>query len=118
MGILIIKDGKFFKDGVEQPVEIGNPEQIALLKRYEAIAESLNNEGLEVDIDQEEVIRYTLTAKCICGKNMQTEYEKEPYDTDVEEAMDKTKMKCRTCERKYILGRDNSGDLIYKLDKQ
>lgn len=115
MGKLIIKDGKFFKDGVEQALEIGNVEQINLLKEINQLTDDLTNEGREVDIDEEEIIVYTLNIKCICGKLSSTEYEKEPYSNDVEEAMVDTKIKCRNCERTYIFKLDKFGDLIYKL---
>jgi hypothetical protein len=32
---MILKNGKFYKDNVEVPIEIGNKEQIALVKEYE-----------------------------------------------------------------------------------
>ncbi len=116
MSILILKDGKFYRNGIEEPIEIGNREQIDLLKKQELLINQLTNDGVDCDIDEEEIIIYTISIKCICGRKNTIEYEKSSfYDPDLNEfAVDKL-IKCRSCKKEYILKEDDCGDLVYKL---
>jgi transcription elongation factor Elf1 len=57
-----LKGGKFFKDGVEVPIEIGNREQIELLNKRAKLMEK----GLPIDVQIHEVTSYTMTAKWTC----------------------------------------------------
>ena len=61
-------NGKFYVDGKEVPVEIGNRQQIALIQERQKLME----EGAKIDIDMEEVTTYTIAAtfKCpSCGRH-------------------------------------------------
>ena len=60
--IMELKGGKFFNNGVEVPIEIGNREQIELLKQRAKLLEK----GLPIDVQIREVTSYTMTAKWTC----------------------------------------------------
>jgi transcription elongation factor Elf1 len=57
-----LKGGKFFNNGVEVPIEIGNREQIELLNKRAKLMEK----GLPIDVQIREVTWYTMTAKWTC----------------------------------------------------
>jgi transcription elongation factor Elf1 len=57
-----LKGGKFFSNGVEIPIEIGNREQIELLNKRAKLMEV----GLPIDVQIHEVTSYTLSLKWAC----------------------------------------------------
>ena len=57
-----LKGGKFFQDGVEVPIEIGNREQIELLNKRAKLMEI----GLPIDVQINEITSYTLSLKWTC----------------------------------------------------
>ncbi|WP_300726285.1 hypothetical protein [uncultured Rikenella sp.] len=71
MGTLTLKDGKFWRDGVEVPPRIGDAEQIALLKHIEYAErereECERGDGLPVSVYAE------LSMECICGQVLRSE---------------------------------------------
>ena len=60
--IMELKGGKFFSNGVEVPIEIGNREQIELLNKRAKLMEK----GLPIDVQIHEVTTYTLSLKWAC----------------------------------------------------
>ena len=52
--MMILNNGKFYKDNVEVPIEIGNIEQIALLKKLIEDIDELRDD-LEYDHTPEEI---------------------------------------------------------------
>lgn len=122
MSSLILKKGKFYKDGVEVPVEIGNAEQIALYKR------SLKENSYDIDncehIDYDYTIYYDYRIKCECGKYLYrggslnsiftTFFSDVDYyiQKDILDTMENKHISCDSCKRKYKIYEDKDGDLI------
>ena len=100
---MILKNGKFYKDNVEVPIEIGNKEQIALIKEYE---KNLVN-GVDLRVSINEIIHYDLSAfwKCpCCSKTNYVEYnfcEDEPNDKDIESALEDENFRCYRCSTRF-----------------
>ncbi len=73
---LRLVDGKFMRGNVEVPVEIGNPEQIALLQKVERAAlqreKVAKAEELPIELSVTD-IRYTTLCSltCICGHEIE-----------------------------------------------
>ena len=70
MGKMVVKDGKFYKDGVEVPPEFGNTEQIACLAKIEEYYTSLREGTLMLEPDVETTYLFTDSFKCFCGKTV------------------------------------------------
>lgn len=107
---LRLVDGKFFRGRLNEPVEIGNREQIALLQAQERklkeLERELNDTGLSCKFSAEDV-QYTsvLQFTCVCGKAIR---ESEVFFDVVSENLrdidgdwDGAKVKCEKCNRKY-----------------
>jgi hypothetical protein len=65
--MMTLIDGRFYVDGKEVPIQIGNKEQIKLLKDRQ----KLMDEGAKIDITTDEFVTYTFVAtfECpSCGK--------------------------------------------------
>ena len=58
--MMTIKHGKFYKDGVQVPIEHGNKEQIVIMKRIEEM-----QDGFDPEISIKKKI--TMQFKCVCG---------------------------------------------------
>ena len=102
MSNLVIKNGCIFnKEGVKQPLEIGNIEQINLLKEYNKKIDLLKNEGVELGIDYEIEITASAVFKCVCGTFLHFE-ESVDDENDISSFHKKTK-KCHTCGNNYKL---------------
>ncbi|MBB2148832.1 hypothetical protein [Pedobacter gandavensis] len=65
--MVTIKNGKFYKDGQEMPVEFGNLEQIQALDYIEKHTAALK-EGLMLDPDTETVVTFRDHFNCFCGQ--------------------------------------------------
>ena len=115
MGTLTLKDGKFWRDGIEVPPRIGDAEQIALLQQAERQAQQreadANGDGIELEFELKE-LRYTGEITCICGYLISQNFTCEYFDCDsieglIEEDCDSHCMECPKCGRKYeiVFGR-------------
>lgn len=114
MGELLISKGKFFRDGSEVPIEIGNEEQIKCLKKYEKLKnEFKEGVALDPDFETEEIITAIVDFKCICGQNIHFEVNAS-YINNFDCFLKKTK-ECSTCGQKYILDESKNFNLIAKL---
>lgn len=102
---MILKNGKFYKDNVEVPIEIGNSEQIALLKKMQKSLE----EGIELVVHIDEKTTYDLSCsfKCpLCNKVNEKEdgeYDFEPDDYEIEGFLESEVFRCRQCKQEYEL---------------
>lgn len=106
---LILKDGKFLRDGKEVPPRIGDAEQIALLKREERHLEYLeqcaNDEGIPckvqiTDISYESNLSFT----CICGNgilDIHTFHGAAPDEINPEFDFDGMTVRCQKCGSVY-----------------
>ena len=98
-----LKGGKFFNNGVEVPIEIGNREQIELLNKRAQLMEI----GLPIDVQIKEITRFTLSLKWACPHcdkiNVHWEddaHEDEPDNLDIEAIADLEIEKCIYCKGK------------------
>lgn len=114
-------NGKFYRGAVEVPPEIGNREQIALLKQFELRSKHIEEEAkkgsYEVEITAED-IEYTarLCFTCICGSEI---CEDKSYRTawdisDLEEPddFDNTEVECSHCGRRYRITEEHTAKLL------
>lgn len=115
---MIIRDGKFYRDGVPVPLEFGNIEQIKLMKDYQDRIDAFAGEGLEVEVEYE--VRAYINFECICGKNLQVE----TLDEDIipgsyveETSVMNNSCKCHNCKRQYKVCEDDFGSTVLKLQK-
>lgn len=46
---LVIRDGKFFRNGKVEPIKIGDADQIKVLKQQVEYIEEISNEGIMID---------------------------------------------------------------------
>lgn len=109
-GELTLKNGKFWRDGVEVPPRIGDAEQIALLRQAERNAEQreidANGDGIELEFELKK-LRYTGEIICICGQRVRRDFECDYFDCigSLEEIMedncDSHCMECPGCGREY-----------------
>lgn len=98
--------GKFYRGDVLVPVEFGNKEQIDLLKK----AEEKLKQGVDIDINFEEKVSYTIKASWECPicnhQNSERDYEEyeefEPDDDDVEEFLQEN-THCENCDSDFTL---------------
>lgn len=114
---LTLVNGKFMRGSIEVPIEIGNDEQISLLKSIErdiTNREELAKEGkLRVSINVTD-IRYNIECrfKCICGPII---HKVDSYNTadsidELEYAEDdyRDTVVCPKCNRKYQIIENNA----------
>lgn len=103
--MMTIKNGKFFKDGVQVPIEHGNKEQIEILMRIKEYSTS----GLVplLDIYQVVVMQFT----CVCGaiNNFTFNVEDDSLETIGEED------ECHDCKMKYRVFDDEDEGLVLKM---
>lgn len=96
--MMIIKNGKFFKDGIQVPIEHGNKEQIEILDR----TQTLMNHGQlirgndETDEDGDGFVLYTIV--CLCGYKVHKRYTIEQNN-----CFEQEKIKCLDCNLKYVM---------------
>lgn len=113
MNKMIIKDGRFFKDGkFIQPI-FGDDEQVACLQMFNETVESLTKDGLIVEPNYEVQIDAYVHFNCICGTRLQ-----KAVGADAEEDIHcfiNKKVICKECNRIYIFKADEGDNLIVKL---
>lgn len=61
-----LRDGKFYRDGVEVPPTFGDREQIELLRKAEKQMEKLEGDGIEAEIEYD--VSAEVSCKCPCGR--------------------------------------------------
>lgn len=115
---MILKNGKFYKDNVEVPIEIGNKEQIALIKEYE---KNLVN-GVELRLSINETTHYDLSCLWKCPNCQKTNYvehdfnEEEPSDDDIESVLEDENYRCFNCRTQFEFKVENIGrERNYKI---
>ena len=109
---LIIKDGKFMRDGEIVPIEIGNAEQIALLKKYKKAREG--DIDIDYSIDGNGKIEVEISLECIfCDSRVSKEKTVNVdisggsvYNNDFDGAFDGDFFSCTKCGAKYTMGND------------
>ena len=109
---MVLKQGKFYINNVEIPIEFGNADQIRLYKREQQNMDELT-EGVELDFEVDTVHTYSAQIKCICGYNVF--FEQEDDDDDNRECLADNKRSCNKCKREYKTYMEN-GELMVKLN--
>jgi len=99
---LNIVNGKFQKDGVTIPVEIGNKEQMAALEIADKRHTSFKN-GLELNYTTEVNVQYSTAFKCSCGSIIHVEGED---DTEGDPSCLVGTEKCYSCDQEYQIYKD------------
>lgn len=111
--MLEIKNGKFYRDGLVEPIQFGNLDQIKLMQQHLKDYEALTNEGVLIDWEVETSYRATMDYKCSCGKYVRF------GDVDLDDEDDKPDFKESTatckCKRIYEIDENDDGDLVVKL---
>lgn len=112
---LIIKNGRFYRNGIEERPEIGNIEQINCLKETNRKNEEAEK-GIEVDTDYECITTGTAEFRCVCGEKVYYEVEFEGTPDDDDCFVGKVKS-CKVCGRRYEFEFDADYNLIAKMTK-
>lgn len=111
---MTIKNGKFFKDGVQVPIEHGNKEQIKVLKRIEEMS---NGFTPQIEI----VKRVSMLFTCVCGaaNNFDDFTEMENGD-DPDAIILHEKDHCYNCglEYKVIVDYEQDGLMLKMIPKK
>jgi hypothetical protein len=109
---LELVDGKFYRDGVPEPLEFGNKEQIKLMNQAKETLESLMGDGLVVEPDFEITVTGVIRFKCPCGQHVY-------FETDGEDELqcdfEGLESKCRKCQREYEVVMNDDDDWTVKL---
>ena len=107
-------DGKFYEGDKVIPLEFGNKDQIKIMEEARRTMCDLSGDGLVVDPDIEEIMKVSVSIKCLCGYNVHfNEREIAGFD-DAKEELKGDAASCRKCGKKYILDIFD-GDLVVKL---
>ena len=97
---LTLKDGKFWRDGVEISPRIGDAEQIALLKKEERRIEEMEEYGISIHTEAA-AVRIECDFDCICGSMVEKEVMRYGVEGDLEGMIDDEIAECLCCHRKY-----------------
>ena len=112
---MVLKQGKFYINNVEIPIEFGNADQIRLYKLEQQNMDELT-EGVELDFNVDTWYTYSAQIKCICGKLIHIEKEDQEYEHKQECLADRKK-ECWNCKREYKTYMLN-GELMVKLNQK
>lgn len=112
---MILRDGKFYENGKEVPPQIGNVEQIRLLKEAERKA---NAKRVEARLYSEEITQYYGVVKFKCPScdhdNTVEFFEDEPLEWNVDNGdVDQYECECHECGLDFIVNADkeNKGNM-------
>lgn len=103
---LKLKNGAFYRGNEKVPMEIGNAEQIALLKKRERNIADAEENGIGCDFDVEDIsFDAEISFECICGAQVNDSRHvsfAERADDDAAEAeWDLREVTCCKCGMKY-----------------
>lgn len=115
---LEIKNGKFYRDGLVEPIQFGNRDQIKLMQQHLKDYEELIGDGVLIDYEIEEITTYkaTMDYKCSCGKYVSFREEDLDDENDTPDFVGES-ASCR-CGRKYEIAKNEDKDLVIKLIKE
>jgi transcription elongation factor Elf1 len=110
MSNIFIRDGKFYKDGVEVKPEFGNLEQIRALQ---AELRRANEKKIEAKLYQEEVSQYYASVKFTCpsckNENHVDVLEDDPLDMHVDNSdVDGYDISCNHCDADFTIEADKT----------
>ena len=107
-------EGKFYEGDRVIPIEFGNKEQIKLINEAKRTMDELTGDGMVVYPDIEEVVKVSVSIKCVCGGGVYFHDREIGNDDDVIEEMQGNIASCGKCRKKYVLD-VFGGDLVVKL---
>lgn len=107
---LILKEGKFFKDGKPVPLEFGNWEQIKFIEKRQRIQKALKEGGLEVEPDYNISVDADIYWDCQCGKRMTINVSADDEE-DIECFVGKER-RCHDCQTHYVVEKNKDGNLV------
>jgi len=113
---LIIKEGKFYKNGNLVSLEHGNLEQIKLMNRELNYINSFQNEGYAPRIIEEEkyiIEFYFKCPKCLGTIHYQDEYEDHDH---YRSSIEWEGTRCKKCQTKYKFHLNEYHDLVIKYE--
>ncbi len=120
--MLELKNGKFYQDGKQVPIEIGNKEQIDLIRKLEK--EIDNGIRLNVNINEKTTyeMSYSFTCPC-CGQRKSKEcfyndFEDEPDKDDIKDFIEEEEYSCYKCCTTFELKIENDGDYRLTIKKE
>lgn len=98
------------------PLEFGNADQIAFIKRCQDRADAFRNDGVALDVYH--VVHHTAEAllNCVCGHRMWIEHETE--DEEDIEPFEGHERVCYKCNSKYVLTINDDGEVIATLSHE
>lgn len=102
---VLIKGGKFYRDGIEESAKFGDPDQIKALKRANEI-----RANPIAELSNYETVTYTATIKYTCPNCMRLNVDEmdEQSEWEFDEAdMDELETTCGKCKHVYRLNNDN-----------
>jgi hypothetical protein len=110
-------NGHFMRGSEEEKPEIGNDEQIQLLRQQEKYFEKIEK-GISfvADVEEDEDgLEYIITAniKCVCGSKVYFKCLAEDDDVDYLELSESS---CRVCRKQYIIESNEHGNLVVKFN--
>jgi hypothetical protein len=108
---LTFKQGKFYRDGIVEPLEFGNKDQLRIIENVKQLREEGAVPTMVMDDSQKFVCGISL--QCVCGSPIKVSWEKQEY------ASDKIgdKVKCLGCDFTYVVCDDDYGFMFFKLVK-
>lgn len=114
---MILRDGKFYVDGKEVPLEVGNLKQISLLKEAERRA---NAKKVDAKLYSEEITQYygVVQFKCpSCNhENSVDFFEDEPMEWNVSNHdVDQEECECSNCGLEFTINADNENKSRMKI---
>jgi len=110
---LIIKNGKFYRGDIEEKPEIGNLEQIKLIREYEKRGDLLK-EGLIIKPTFTKEITANIYFQCVCGTYLFINSDCDCED-DIE-CLIGEKTTCYNCHKRYKVDINNFNELFVKID--
>jgi hypothetical protein len=118
MSDLVLKNGKFYRDGIIVPLEHGNIEQITLMNKELKYINSFEEVGFEPRIIEEEKYIIEFSFKCPkCSSNISYSDEYEDYGHYLS-IIDSEGTSCRKCGTKYGFHLNDYHDLVVKYEKE
>jgi hypothetical protein len=102
---VVVKDGKFYRDGVEEPAKFGDKDQIEALKKANKIKEAPT-----AKLVNHETVTYTAVVCFTCPECMHENRDEwdtqEDFEFD-EEDLDGENLTCCRCKHVFEIENDN-----------
>lgn len=108
---LTFKRGKFYRDGIQEPLEFGNKDQIRIIENVKQLREEGAVPAYILDDTQKLFIGIRL--RCVCGGDISAVWKTQ----DELNSLIGGKIKCTGCDFTYQICEDDFDFLFFKLVK-